>query len=125
MQSIGPGRVLMRRKGLFAFHLGIDTGHKTVIDATPQYGVAERPIEAFSDGRRVSDGGYPGKLPPEVVVGRARSMIGSPYSLSGANCEHLVNRAHGLRNESQQMQLLALVGLVALTIFLATKLRDA
>lgn len=121
MKSYRPGQVLKRRKGLFLTHKGIYTGKGTVIDATPENGVAERSLVEFADGQQVKDGGYPGNLSLETVLARAEGMIGAPYSYTGDNCEHLVTSVHGLKKESPQLQTLAAVGLFVLAFVVVNK----
>jgi hypothetical protein len=51
----------------------------------------------------VSSEGYPGELPPLMVLARARSQIESPWRLWN-NCEHFVHWAHGQKKKSPQLR---------------------
>ena len=77
-------------------------------------GVAEESVSEFANAAAVTAIGYPGKLSPFEVVWRAKSMLGMRWHLFKFNCEHFVNRAHGLESESPQLQ--AAVALSALIV---------
>jgi hypothetical protein len=47
--------------------------------------------------------GYPGELPPDFVVARARSQIGKPW-FPWDNCEHFIAWAHGVKQKSPQLR---------------------
>jgi hypothetical protein len=70
-------------------------GERAIISLSGTYGrVIEEPYSSFSAGRVVQHEGYPGQLPPHVVVYRARALVGRPYSVTSFNCEHYVRCAH-------------------------------
>lgn len=122
----GPGQVIKRRKGLLLWHLGILTDKGTIIDATPENGVSERSFDDFAEGKEVFDGGYPGNMPAWQVIDNARLMCGEKYLLFGNNCEHLVSKAHGLKNSSPQLQQAFMaVGIIALIAFSITQTKKA
>lgn len=77
--------------------------------------VAEEPLDAFANGGRVIAVGYPGHLPPDVVVARARSKLGERWNLFNANCEHFVSWAHGMKVESPSLKV-ALAGVALLVL---------
>lgn len=67
-------------------------------------GVTEESILEFSQGSEIIDRGYPSNLPPELVLWRARSKLGTPWNLFSENCEHFVARCHGLEVTSPQLR---------------------
>ena len=93
-------------------HYGIVTdrfinGFQTVISNTGKFRkVVEEPLPLFQEGSDLRVEGYWGKLHPHDVLSRARAKLGAPYSLFTSNCEHFVRFAHGLREESPQVQFL-------------------
>jgi len=92
-------REVMGERGVLAF--SADAG-----------GFVEQPFSALAGGRTVRVDGYPGKLPPAVVLRRARAMQGRSYSWANFNCEHFVRQAHGLPSESPQLRRWAVLGSV-------------
>jgi hypothetical protein len=92
-----------------------------VISTSPgTNGVAEIPCWQFSSRQLVRVHGYLGELPPEEVMGRARSLIGMRYDVGSANCEHFVRWCHGLEPESPTVRTWLTVGaLVAGGLLLA------
>lgn len=76
-------------------------------------GFIEQPLSAFACGREVKVDGFPGRLPPMIVLRRARAMQGRRYSWLDFNCEHFVRHAHGLPTESPQLRQWAFLGGVA------------
>lgn len=76
--------------------------------------VSEEPWDTFRDGQEVPDDGYPSQLPPQVVVRRARSMIGRKYKPLGSNCDHLVAYTHGQDPNSPQLIATLSIGALAL-----------
>jgi hypothetical protein len=75
-------------------------------------GVVEESWEEFAGGNPVRVDGYPGALPPEEVIQRARSCIGQVPWRFTFNCEHFVSWCHGLDPKSPQLEnWLATVGL--------------
>jgi len=51
----------------------------------------------------VSSEGFPGTLPPHIVVARAREQIGKPW-YPWDNCEHFSSWAHGVQEKSPQLR---------------------
>ena len=106
-----PGTVVGRPKGRLIIHVGVATdravdGWQTVVAACGRHrAVVEQALPAFASGHPVRDRGYPGTLPPDEVVWRARRLIGEPYRLFGRNCEHVAALAHGLTPRSPQLRL--------------------
>lgn len=104
-----PGTVvLVPVFGLFD-HTGIVSDRRyggkplVISNSSRSGGVAEEPWDTFAQGGDVSLVGYPGRLPWNVVLHRARSFIGSRYGLMSWNCEHFVRFAHGLKPWSPQV----------------------
>lgn len=92
-------------------------GTMSVISASHCKGrVIEETMEGFSNGNPVRLKGYYGTDPRRIVVHRARSALGVPYSALGLNCEHFTRWAHGVRPKSPQLRGSAclLSGLVAM-----------
>lgn len=77
-----------------------------VIHAAKLFGaIIESPMREFmlmAVGHLESEG-YPGKLAPELVLARARALLGQPWR-PWANCEHFAYYAHGLERKSPQMR---------------------
>ena len=105
--SLAPGTVIAVWVG-FIRHVGIVTdrtygAHPSVISNSHRAGgVIEEPLPVFSSGQDVDVVGYPGSLPPQQVLQKARSRIGETWDLFW-NCEHFVKWAHGLRPRSPQL----------------------
>lgn len=68
-------------------------------------GFEEAPFSRFAKGHRVVVEGYLGRLPPILVLRRARLMKGRQYSWVSFNCEHFVRHCHGVKVESPQLQM--------------------
>jgi len=106
-------------------HLGIISdrrhqGKPMVISNSPwSGGVSEQPWGMFTGGFDVALAGYPSNLPPYEVLRRARSQIGTRYSLLTWNCDHFVRYAHGLASESPQLARAVLLLAVGTTLVLA------
>ena len=122
-QSLRPGTIVSVSTYFFYRHKGTVSdrwykGKPMVISSSARTGqVREEPWDVFSQHGTVLVEGYPGKLPPNEVIQRARDRIGSPYRLLDGNCEHLVAHAHGLEPRSPQLAvtlLLLVVGGLAL-----------
>jgi len=112
--SLSPGTVVSVWVFPFYRHKGIVSdrfieGLPMVISNSARAGgVTEEPWDVFAAGQSVSLEGFPGNLPPYLVVHRARSLVGKSYELFTWNCDHLALYAHGQKPESPQ-----LVGTVA------------
>jgi hypothetical protein len=103
------GTVVWIRAYLIYRHRGIVSdqwwaGKPKVISNSLHYGVVEQPWDDFAQGQDVQVEGYPGRLPSGEVLNRARSRLGADYNLTAFNCDHLVNEAHGLLVESEQLK---------------------
>jgi len=101
-------------RGYTSARVAASRDHRCVVNQT---------LEAFSEGKRLKNEGFPGRRSRETVVQAAKDQVGDPYALFTDNCEHLVNEVHGLRKSSPQLQMaafagLALVALVALVALL-------
>jgi hypothetical protein len=77
-------------------------------------GLTEEPWDTFAAGQPVAVEGYPGSLPPHLVLHRARSLINKAYDVLAWNCDHLTSHAHGLEPRSPQLAATAAVGMFAL-----------
>jgi hypothetical protein len=95
-------------------------GERSVMSFSAEAGgFIEQGFSQFSGGRAVQVVGYIGQLPPEIVMQRARMKRGQRYSLVNFNCEHFVRYAHGVLEESPQMNTLVmftLLGALAFTV---------
>jgi hypothetical protein len=117
-----PGAVLRVSHGAYD-HLGLVGdqwigGERAVLSLSATHGgLVEEPFSTFEGGRRVTLEGYPGSLPPEEVIRRARALGAFRYSWTHFNCEHFVCRAHGVNEESPQLrQWLFAAGLAAMML---------
>lgn len=110
MTAVEPGDVVACRKDLWS-HEGIvgpddRRGVPTVIAASGRLGrVVHQSWEDFSEGQPVKRIGYWGQLPRDVVVDRALSQVGRPYSAPTYNCQHFTRVAHGVQPYSWQARL--------------------
>jgi len=96
---------IVSHKGIMGDRLGPD-GFPTVIHSSKQFKrvVEEAMIDFARKGLSlVCSDGFPGRLPPELVLERARSQIGVPWRVK-YNCEHFSRWAHGLPVQSPQLQ---------------------
>ncbi|EMN5130297.1 lecithin retinol acyltransferase family protein [Burkholderia contaminans] len=113
-----PGTVVRVSYGLYDHvallgEYGVGGGERNVLAFSAESrGFVEQPFSDFATGRPVTVDGYLGRLAPEVVLGRARSVRGQTYSLIGFNCEHFVRYAHNVEITSPQLWQWALLGSV-------------
>jgi hypothetical protein len=125
LDRLGTGVILSAPRGLVEHFVMItddrSRGILRVIGTSPPRGVGETPAWYFHRGQVVRIHGYPGELPPEEVMARARSLIGMQYDAGNANCEHFVRWCHGLEPESPQLQQWLTVGAIALGAYLLSK----
>ena len=106
-------RGLYRHCGLFA---GWRDGVPLVLANLPE-GTRIQTWADFARGRSVSQRGYPGRLRADQVLARAQSVMARQYSWLSWNCEHFVNYAHGLKEESPQVAAwVVAVGILGLAI---------
>lgn len=108
---IAPGT----RVGVYVFgvlrHEGIvtDAWHareQTVISRSRRVGYAkEEPMSVFANG-----GQQVVELPPlsdshpSLVLANARRLLGTPWRLTDANCEHFTHECSGVEPQSPQLQ---------------------
>lgn len=115
--AIQPGSVVSTPFFL-GRHVGIVTdrlkdGSPTVISNSGALGgIVEQSLDEFKGKNPVRIDGYPGKMTASTVLSRARSKIGTPYSLLTWNCEHFVRYAHGLQQQSPQLALAVVAALI-------------
>lgn len=97
---------IVSHKGILSDRVGGEHGLPMVIHNTKLLGtVVESTMEDYvltGVGPVISEG-YPGKLPPALVIARARALIGHPWR-PWDNCEHFAHYAHGLPKKSPQMR---------------------
>jgi len=89
-------------------HVGILAPHpvwgRTVISFKP-WGKVEEPPHLFTAWKPFDSVSYPGSLPWQRVVQRARDAVPMrPYNLIRFNCDHFVRFCHGVRIESPQVR---------------------
>lgn len=91
--------------GLVTNYIGAD-GFRMVIHASKQHGdVRETTATDFARGTTVTVvETLKSALPPELVLARARALIGRRWDAVSANCEHFVRYALGLEVESPQLR---------------------
>jgi hypothetical protein len=120
LESLRPGTVL-RLQGAVYDHVVLLAEHnwlgeRNVLSFGPD-GYQETRLSAVAAERLVQSDGYLGKLPPELVLARARELGAKwEYSLFFRNCEHFVREAHGLPAESPQVQRAFAIGATGLLI---------
>ncbi len=103
--------------GLLSDHL-IEGERGVLAFSAQEQGFVEQAFHAFAQGRQVRIDGYPGSLPPDIVMHRAWLKRGQVYSWVNFNCEHFVHFAHGLPIESPQLRQWAFLGsVVGLLVF--------
>ena len=133
--TIQPGTVIstIAFHGL-ATHTGIvsddidpETGEQLVIHNTRRNGTIEEPVSRFCGDRGFLIEGFPGRLPGDLVVARARSKLGRAWNLFEWNCEDFVNYSHGLRGAPTQVSAWALsftvIGVMAFALWLVVRIR--
>lgn len=113
-----PGTVVSIPVLVFWNHKGIvsDRWHNSkpmvISNSARRGGVQEEPWDDFACGCRVSVEGYPSNLQSFMVLARAREFMGTAYDLVKWNCELLVAHAHGLKVQSPQLAITAIIALV-------------
>lgn len=91
-------------------HEGIVTdawigGEQPVISRSRRIGyAAEEPMSVFADGREVVELSPLSDLHPSLVIANARRLLGSPWRLRDANCEHFTHECFGVEPQSPQLQ---------------------
>lgn len=117
-----PGTVLSTSRLVYR-HFGILTdrfinGYPSVISNSGEGGmVVEESLIKFQGAGDLQVVGYIGSLPQDAVLARARTKLGSKYSIINWNCEHFVRYAHDLKQESPQLT--AYVSLFAVILVLS------
>jgi hypothetical protein len=97
---------VVSHKGILGDLLGPDR-LPTVIHSSKTAGdrVVETSMTEYATGglAPVTYDGYPGLLPPDEVLARARSALGQAWKLT-RNCEHFVGWAHDVPVKSPQLR---------------------
>ncbi len=109
-----PGDVIsVRVRGVR--HEGIMTEHGRVICNSRRHGgVTERSVRNFAEGRKIKNHGPLSNLSSDIVLARARAMLGRAYHPAQFNCEHFVRHCYGVDPYSpQKRQALGLAALAA------------
>lgn len=102
-----PGAIIaVRIQGVW--HEGLIAGEReaprTVIHKSKRTGLAvEEPIGDFAAGGTVRIVGYPGKLPADEVLRRARARIGEPWTIL-ENCQRFTRSCHGVPSRSPDLE---------------------
>lgn len=122
LRNLPPGTVFRVSHGLYD-HVGLLSDHwingeRAVVSFSARNGgLVEEAFSQFACGRGVVAEGYPGQLPPLVVLARARALKDRAYAWLTFNCEHFIRNAHGVPEESPQLRqwlfAATLMGLVA------------
>lgn len=116
LAAFAPGQAI-RTSRLVYWHKGIATdqwlsGEQMVISCSGRAGrVVVEPMSVFSAGMGAEEIPQLSAMSREIVLYRARQMLGKPYSLTDFNCEHFLYQAFGLPPQSPQVA--TLIGLVA------------
>jgi hypothetical protein len=99
-----PGQIVSVIKAGGYSHLGIYAGDGIVIDCSPEIGVAQRTLRDFAGGQEIRNHGYWGNYSSDIIIRNAFALIGKPYRLFAANCEHFVREVCGLPIRSNQVR---------------------
>ena len=110
---------VFKHKGLVSDRSGLDGKPMVIASASNSAGVAEVPWDSFTGGRPCFVEGYPSELHPYEVLYNARCLIGQPYNVLTANCEHFVYGGHGQQPSSPQVAMV--LTLSALGLLVATR----
>ncbi|TAJ07883.1 MAG: hypothetical protein EPO61_12200 [Nitrospirae bacterium] len=100
------------------FHYGIidwpmQDGTEMVLHSRKGCGVERTILNGFAQGKPIEVGSVPQSLDEQAsILRRARRVIGKPYSLIDANCEHFANWAISGQAFSWQIAVGVLVCLV-------------
>ena len=105
MLNAGPVKV---SRGL-VFHHGLADGRGYVIHSSKKHGrVLIEPIGQFADGQQILPSGLDGGAPYNKSIIAALSLLGRPYDVAEANCQHFITYCQGMGEESPQFQKYAL-----------------
>lgn len=114
------GAIVGSRIGLLPLpqHVGILVPHpvwgRSVISFGPK-GVVEEPAYQFAAGRPFDSVSYPGNLPWQFVIQRAReAIVKRPYDPINFNCDYFVRYCHRVKLESPQVVAIAVIAAVGL-----------
>jgi Lecithin retinol acyltransferase len=95
---------LTQHFGIVTALRGADGMPVVVANSISNRGPGEESWEKFTEGKGVHTAAYyPSALPPDLVLGTAYRLFGTPYHLLKWNCEHFVNVCHGLPARSRQV----------------------
>ena len=94
-----------------------------ISNSTRSGGVTEEPWDVFANGQSVMENENPSPAVGLMRVLRARSKVGTDYSLFDWNCEHLVTYAQGKPIKSNQIEIMTAVLLLGGAIWLARSKR--
>ena len=100
MLPIGPVKV---HCGFF-YHHGLHDGNGFVFHNSKKHGMIVREsVSAFSEGKTVVCSDISSNN-PSLAIEKAASLLGKPYDLFSANCEHFVQFCNENKIESPQIQ---------------------
>jgi hypothetical protein len=111
------GQVLSMNCGLYT-HFMIAVNSYQVVHASKEKGVVV--CEYLSDiakGKPITNHGRWSDDTDDEVLQRAGAEIGSPYRFVSSNCEHLVRKVSGLKINSPQIVIPAIIGAACIVIF--------
>lgn len=126
-QYIAPGARVGVYVGGVLRHEGIVTdtvvaGGQTVISRSKRIGYAkEELMSEFVGDREVVELPPLSNLHPSLVIANARRLLGTPWRLMDANCEHFVYECFGMKPQSPQLQVWAVLGGVAAILLLVSR----
>lgn len=106
---------VISHKGLVSDKMGFD-GYREIIHNAKLHGqVVEDSLTGFCVKAvgPVELVGYLGKLPPDEVLRRARSQLGTPWQFF-YNCEHFVCWCHGVEPKSPEFRRKTKQGVIAI-----------
>ncbi len=100
-----PGdRLRVKRDGYD--HIGTYGYDGLVYAASRKFrGVSKVTLEQFSGGREILNDEQVGPLLCRQIIANYEALLGRPYNLLSANCEHYDNWARGLGWKSEQVDL--------------------
>lgn len=117
-----PGAIVSVPFLLFFRHRGIVSdrwrdGKPMVISNSPHFGgVTEEPWEVFAGVQAPLVEATPARRAGHEIVRRAKEKIGTRYHLLNWNCDSLVAFAYGEEPRSAQVEMLVVLGILALAI---------
>lgn len=122
MYSIG---VVLSIPGPFWRHYMVVVGPNSVLHSSKETGVVRESLSDVITGKLVTNHKRWGNLSDLEIVGRATNMIGEPYNLLFNNCEHVVRRACGIKEESPQIVVFSTIACVVVGAVLFPRIRAA